>query len=372
MRCWFFVAVLCSLFLISCSNGESCGESDVSLEWTWVPFDSDNLRISGRFNNQSDDYVILSWSGSSVTVAFVGTALEAKMCADNVLYLSVFVDGHDDPSSVITLEPSEKPSVMPVVANLPYGPHVVTLYKGTEGSLADWYFYGIRVLGSAQKELLPDLPERKIEFVGNSITCGYDVIVPALGMEFDPIYENSYYSYAGQTAKMLHADAHLICRSGLGVSVNVNGSDEILMPDVYDWTEIRAIPAVAWEHGKWHPDAVVVNLGTNDFASNVYDSTRFVNATVEFIQHIRSCHPNAKIVILDGPMLTGYFMVKSRQYLNVAKEVLEGRGVKDLFRFSFEPKGESPSGVYYHPVKDEAVADAERLSDWMRSEFNWD
>ena len=372
MRFWFFVAVLCSLFFISCSNSESYCENAASPEWTWVPYDSYHLRISGRFNNQSDDYVILSWSGSSVTVAFVGTALEAKMRADNVLYLSVFVDGLDDPSSVITLERSGKPSMVPVVADLPYGPHVVTLYKGTEGSFADWYFYGLRVLGSAQKELLPDLPKRKIEFVGNSITCGYDVMVPEIGIESDPIYENSYYGYAGQTAKILQADAHLICRSGLGVSVNVDGSDDILIPDVYDWAGIRVFPAVAWDHGKWHPDAVVVNLGTNDLASGVHDSSRFVNATVEFIQHIRSCHPSAKIVMLDGPMLTENFLVKSRQYLNVAKGVLEGRGVRDLYRFSLEPKGESPIGVYYHPVKDEASADAEILSAWMRSEFDWD
>ena len=372
MRFWFFVAVLCSLFLISCSNSEFYGEGGASPEWTWVPYGSNHLRISGRYNNQSDDYVILSWSGSSVTVAFVGSALEAKMRTDEVLYLNVFVDGAEDPSSVITLGRSDKPSMVPVVADLPYGLHVITLYKASEANAGDWFFYGIHVLGVAEKELLPDLPERKIEFVGNSITCGFDVMIPLAVMESDLSFENAYYSYAGQTAKMLQAEAHLICRSGLGVSVNVDGSDDILIPDVYDWTGIRVFPAVAWDHGKWHPDAVVVNLGTNDLASGVHDSSRFVNATVEFIQHIRSCHPSAKIVMLDGPMLTENFLVKSRQYLNVAKGVLEGRGVRDLYRFSLEPKGESPIGVYYHPVKDEASADAEILSAWMRSEFDWD
>jgi len=76
-------------------------------------------------------------------------------------------------------------------------------------------------------------------------------------------------------------------------------------------------------------------------------------------------------VLLDGPMLLGDYMVKCRLYLDIAKEVLEGMGMTGLYRFSFEPKGESPYGFYFHPTKDEAFVDAESLSAWMRSEFGW-
>ena len=103
----------------------------------------------------------------------------------------------------------------------------------------------------------------------------------------------------------------------------------------------------------------MVNAGTNDFASGKLDSARFVDAAVNFIGKIRSYHPQAKIVILDGPMLIGEEMQKCRRMLDRVKAMLEGQGVKDLFRFSLEPKVVTPFGIYYHPNKEEAAMDAE-------------
>lgn len=374
------VALLCSFYLVSCSN--SAGDSEIpddisELEWTWVPYDSDVLRVSGRTNYEKGDYLILSWSASSITIAFVGTALEMTGWTNNIVYLDVFVDGGEEPSSLIKLAYSEdsataEPSTVSVVADLPFDMHVVTLYKRSESNVGDWYVHGMRVFGVAKSEFLPKKPERKIEFVGNSITCGYDVLVPAVGEEFDPLYENSYYSYAGQTARSLNAEIHNICSSGHGVYLNYDGSRTYTLPIVYNGTGTQSFNVVAWDHSLWHPDIVVINLGTNDFASGVNDSVQFVNASVNFVRDIHSYHPEAKIVLLDGPMLTGEYMVKCRQYLDVAKDTLESEGVDGLYRFSLEPRGDSPFGINPHPVKEEALEDAESLSVWIRSEFGWD
>lgn len=368
------IALLFSLLLVSC-DGEKNTSIDYDnlqeIEWTWIPYDSDAMRITGRGDSKGN-FVVLMWSGSAVTVGFVGVSLEAVVWSEETAYLDVFVDGEEDPSSVIKLALLEEiPTTVPVVADLPYGPHVVTLYKRTESRFGDWLFYGVRVLGRADKDLLPPQPERKIEFVGNSITCGSDVLVPVLGMDFDVAYQDSYYGYAGQTAKNLGAEAHIICSSGRGIYINNDGTKEGLLPEVYALTGTRSPLAIAWDHSQWHPDVIVMNLGTNDFASGKNDSTNFVNATVDFVQQLRSLHPDAKIVILDGPMLVGVLMEKCRRYLDAAKDVLEGMGVTDLYRFSFEPKGENPYGLYFHPTKDEAIVDAESLSAWMRSEFGW-
>ena len=74
---------------------------------------------------------------------------------------------------------------------------------------------------------------------------------------------------------------------------------------------------------------------------------------------------------MDGPMLGGVYMIKCREFLDIAKGILEALGETDLYRFSFEPKGESPYGYYFHPTMDEAAADAKLMSAWMRSEFGW-
>lgn len=368
------IALLCSLLSCTAEDHSSVdfGKDMQELEWSWVPYDSDVLRYSGRTDFNQGDYVVLMWSGSSVTVGFVGVALEAVIWTKKVAYLDVFVDGEEDPSSMIKLYfPENNPTTVPIVSGLSYGPHVVTLYKRSESSFGDWEFHGLRVLGLAEKDLLPPPLEHKIEFVGNSITCGSDVLVPVLGQEFDMTYQDAYYGYAGQTAKNLGAEAHIICSSGHGIYINNDGTKDLLLPEVYELTGTHSSMVVPWDHSQWHPDVVVINLGTNDFASGQNDSTGFVNATVEFVQRVRSLHPDAKVVLLDGPMLLGDYMVKCRLYLDIAKEVLEGMGMTGLYRFSFEPKGESPYGFYFHPTKDEAFVDAESLSAWMRSEFGW-
>ncbi|MBO7412581.1 MAG: hypothetical protein J6U20_02810 [Fibrobacter sp.] len=369
------ITLACFFFLVSCSNSVQYsegkeGESQTP-EWTWVSYDSDALRISGRAAYGDGDYVVLSWSASAVTVGFVGTALEAKMRADGLVYLDVFVDGIGDSSYLIKLDHGDEPSTLPVVSGLPDGMHVVTLYKRSESNFGDWYFYGMRVLGQAQKKYLPAAPKRKIEFVGNSITCGADVLIPEHGMETDVVYESAYYSYAGQTAKSLNAEYHSICSSGRGIYLNCDGSKTLRLPAVYDKLGTGDKLNGKWDHGKWHPDVVVMNLGTNDFASGKNDSAHFVKAAIDFVQHIRSCHPKAKIVILDGPMLVGDYKVKCRRFLDVVKKTLESRGEKGLYRLSLEPKGTAEHGVYFHPNKEEATADAETLSAWMRSKFGW-
>ena len=374
----FILSITLAFFLVSCSNSIQYSEikesESLGIEWTWVPYDSDDLQFSGRISHEDGDSAILSWSASAVTIAFVGTALEAKIRTNGHIYLDVFVDGEEDPSSEIEstfLPEEEKTPMVPVVTGLPYGKHVVTLYKRSGTNMGDLFFYGFHVLGRAEKKLLPAKPKRKIEFVGNSITCGTDVLVPDQSVEPSSAYESSYYSYAGQTAKILNAEAHNICCSGHGLIVNYDGSKMFLLPVVYNKIGSNWKLFEQWDHSKWHPDAVVVNLGTNDFASGKNDSARFVNAAVEFIQRIRSYHPKAKIVLLDGPMLVGDYMIKCRRYLDVSKKILEKRGVKNLYRFSFEPRGDSPFGFVAHPNKEQAAEDAESLSAWMRSKFGW-
>ena len=227
----YLARLLAVLLLVS-----GCSDSTLDLEtssnepleegWTWVPYDSDLLQISGRANYESGEFVILSWSASSITIAFIGTALKLKTGTNNNVYLDVFVDGEEIPSSLIKLTYSQHgaPSIVPVVSNLPQDTHVVTLYKKSEGFVGDWYFYGVRVFGRIPKDIVPEPAERKIEFIGNSITCGCDVVAPGFGLAFDPVNEDSYYSYAGQTGRILGAEIHTICYSGHGVYINVDGS----------------------------------------------------------------------------------------------------------------------------------------------------
>ena len=121
-----------SLFIAGCSNSVNDSENP-GLEWTWVSFDSDALQVSGRASYEKSDCLILSWSASSITIAFVGTALELKSWTNNAVYLDVFVDGEETPSSSVKVpDYADGPATLPVVSGLRYGSHFVTLYKRSE------------------------------------------------------------------------------------------------------------------------------------------------------------------------------------------------------------------------------------------------
>jgi lysophospholipase L1-like esterase len=60
---------------------------------------------------------------------------------------------------------------------------------------------------------------------------------------------------------------------------------------------------VRWEHSRYVPDAVGIQLGTNDFNQGVPDQNEFVNAYVEFIQKVRRDAPNALIFVMDSPIV---------------------------------------------------------------------
>lgn len=85
----------------------------------------------------------------------------------------------------------------------------------------------------------PALPERKIEFIGNSITCGYGVESINMSDPFEDETENHWLTYANIVSDSLKAQHTSISRSGIGVYRNYNGpktGDADNMPWQYEYT----------------------------------------------------------------------------------------------------------------------------------------
>ena len=66
----------------------------------------------------------------------------------------------------------------------------------------------------------------KIEFIGNSITCGYGTEAQSGDIRFSYETENHTLSYAWLTARALDAEANVVSRSGIGIYRNFNGPIE--------------------------------------------------------------------------------------------------------------------------------------------------
>ena len=117
--------------------------------------------------------------------------------------------------------------------------------------------------------------ERRIESVGDSITCGFGIEGRSADEKFRTSTENPLINYASLTANELGAEYQLISWTSIGVYSNSVKDDRTepdnawTMPVIYDCTD-KAVDGMLgnepekWDHSRFAPQLIVVNLGTND------------------------------------------------------------------------------------------------------------
>jgi lysophospholipase L1-like esterase len=262
----------------------------------------EDIHYNGRFDRSDPSAPRFEWSGTSIEASFTGTGVSVVLDAWSQNFFEVIVDG--SPSDAIEVSSGE--ATYPLTSGLAAGEHTVEIFRRTEAFMNPVTFKGFVVEGGA---IVPSPWPWKhgLEFIGDSITAGYGALGVGPDCPFSAETESAYVSYAGVAARDLDASAHLIAWSGKGVYQNYGGDRDELMPVLYE----RTIPTEAdstWDFS-FQPDAVVVNLGTNDFSVEV-DQTEFEEAYVNLILQIRGHHPDAAIYCVGGYTLndtaTGY------------------------------------------------------------------
>jgi lysophospholipase L1-like esterase len=314
------------------------------------------------------------WSGTQVIARFTGaTAFDLRM-SDYGSYFDVYVDGALQPSSPVVGDAYQ--SDYPIAAGLdPTATHVVSLYKRTEASSNGRTMilgYGLPDGGT----LLPPGPAatRRIEVVGDSISCGYGVLGPdATCVETSP-YEDHDVSYGAITARNLGADLHTVASSGRGVFRNVDGTTTGTLPDIYSFTlpyvEPDAGPPSTWDFATWVPDAVVINLGTDDYATgNPAPDQTFEEAYLAFLQRVRASYPDAYILCTNGPMLTEPDYSAAAGYIQEAIAAMSDANVAYLAFPAQEP--DAGEGCDGHPGQATHEAMAEELTTALQRALGW-
>lgn len=161
-----------------------------------------------------------------------------------------------------------------------------------------------------------DCKNLKIEFIGDSITCGYGVEGVFEKDLFSTVLERPDLAFAFLTAKKLKAEFNLISFSGIGIISNYVQEDvnmpenSLLMPSLWLYTDKvlskrLSLNPELWDEKRFSPDVIVVNLGTND-ASFVRDiderKSQFTSSYRYFLENIHARSPFAKIVCCLGVM----------------------------------------------------------------------
>ncbi|WP_434426759.1 SGNH/GDSL hydrolase family protein [Nannocystis pusilla] len=271
----------------------STGTTDDST--TGEPIEPPGIHYVGRHDDSDPSAIRMSWSGVGAVVRFDGTDLHVSL-DDNGRWFTVVVDGAVQPP--LNTQPGAQ--TYPLATGLAPGEHTVELYRRTEGSFGVTTVLGFDLTG----ELLSPPPvTRRIQVIGDSISCGYgnEGVSPC---SFSAETENHYLTYGAVAARAVGAELHTVAWSGKGM-VNNYGDDVFEpMPQIYDRT-IAGDGGTAWDHARWQPDVVVINLGTNDFSTDKDPAENvFVPAYVAFLTHLREVYPDAFILPV-APLLWG-------------------------------------------------------------------
>lgn len=162
----------------------------------------------------------------------------------------------------------------------------------------------------------------KIEFIGDSITSAEGCVGAKCEMDWVSGVFSHVNSYPYMIGKKLNADIRVFSQSGFGTYCSWDCNTDGAIPKYYE--DVCSVMAPGffdkngfydkWDFMKWQPDAVVINLGTNDdgaFHNNECENANLLkmvndeyveedrqkvrDTMVDFLKKVRDNNPDAYI-----------------------------------------------------------------------------
>lgn len=348
MKFRHLLASVIAILTVSCSGNKTVD----------IPANDPSILYLGRIHWGDSLAPQFTYPGTTAMLNFEGSSISMGARPGSGQFM-VEIDDREP----FKINFTEADSLILLADSLPAGPHSARITYAIEGYDHHPEFRGFRLTDG---NILPPpaRPELKIEFIGNSITCGYgtEESDPQNGFSYDT--ENHTLTYAHRTARALDADFNIVARSGIGIYRNYNGpreGDKETMVDEYDNTMLYQ-PDHKWDFSKFQPDIVCINLGTNDTSTDNYDITLFEAKYRDFLRHLREVYPSAKIVLLTGSMMSG-------QPLDDVKGALDRLAADDpnFYRFDMSPQtGDLGYGADYHPSSRQAQKMGDELTAYLK------
>lgn len=342
----------------------------ISAQKKKISFNSPKIQYEGRITF-SDSTASLNWSGSSISLNFKGSEISAILKdADTANYYNVILD--DRVISKIQLDTIKKKYIL--ASGLSKGKHKIQLYKRTEWGKGQTFFYGFET-NENDKILAKSKPKKKkMEFYGDSITCGYGNEVINGNDSGTGHFENHYLTYGAIAARHFDAQFSCIATSGIGIMVSWFPT---IMPDIYDLTNPHD-KNTKWDFNNYTPDIVVINLFQNDswlvnkptheefkskFGSKKPNEDFIINSYENFVKSIRQKYPNTSIVCALGNMDA---TKEGSKWPDYVKKAIENLNDKKIYTHFFEYKN-TPG----HPKISEQKAMADSLIAFIDKNIKW-
>lgn len=349
----------------------------------------DKVKVTGR-TLFAEGVRYLGYSGSSASFTFVGKKAVAEIWSDADAWgeelkgrIAVYVNNGEEPVKRICLDKPE--GIYTLYESDTEEQVTVKIMKYSEAAFGKC---GIRYIEIDTDKLCPPPTacERKMEIIGDSITCGYGVEAENELQPFHTATENPTKSYSLLTAKDLGAEVNLVSWSGNGIvsgyveETATEPSDKWLMPEVYRYTDISGSEKLfgedesrweKWDFSRFVPDIILINLGTNDcsWCKNIQERKNdYRDRYVEFLRYIRENNPGAEILCMLGTM-DQRVLKELEEAVKIFKTTQKDEKVHFL---SLPPQNpEDGYGADWHPCEFTQKRTAELVVREIKSIMNW-
>lgn len=269
-----------------------------------------------------DGILWLPLSASGIAFSFTGKKLSVTIAGDDSTKLpfykqkeparvAIYIDGQRKKDRMIKAEET----ILPILSSRKATTHEIMILKLTEAPMS---IVGIKEFTMDDAAEITPLPakKRKIEFIGDSITCGYGVDDEVPEHHYKTSTQDATKAFAYRCAEILDADYSLVSFSGHGIISGYveNGVPKLqeLVPPLYTRLGLsrglangRQIYDEKWDFTKFIPDTIVINLGTNDDSycqDHEERQNHFASEYAQFLRLVRMKNPSAKIVLILGVM----------------------------------------------------------------------
>lgn len=334
-----------------------------------VPADDAHIQYFGRVSLTTQG-ARFTFPGVQVRFGFTGTSL-AMLAKPSSGFFMVSVDGCE--AYKVGLD-SETDSILTLAEGLSKGEHQLALMYITEGYIRLPEIRGFVLDPCCHIMDAEALPTHRVEFIGNSITCGYGVEADNEYEHFKDSTSNHYYTYAAETARRLDAIAMVVARSGIGVYRNFDGprtGDSINMNTEYKHTLLYNAEE-DWDFSRFTPEVVCINLGTNDTSTDGAEPDLLRAGYARLLAQVRAAYPQAKIIFLCGSMMNGDALALASAMMNDVVREANENGDTEVYRFDFTPQtGSLGYGADWHPSRAQHQLMADELTPFIQSLMNW-
>lgn len=362
---FFATTALLAVTPLVMSTTAPAAESDST---TTLAANAAAIAYEGRTAEAPGGGVRLAFPGVRAHLHFRGAGVTLKADASNdEVYFDVSLDG----AAPTLLRLKKGVGSYALAGGAAAAEHTLVLTRRTESWEGVCTLESFTVAPGGAWLAAPVLPARKVMFIGDSVTCGeFAAWVPGDAVENSALLTNAVQSYGMVLARRLGAQCALVSYGGRGIIRDWQGiRDTNNAPQFYELA-LPDDPGAFWDPQRYVPDAVGIQLGTNDFNQGIPDENEFVNAYVEFIRVVRRDAPKAWIVVMDSPIVNNDAKGPRRTVLHAYLEEIVRRVRSDrvvlasLKHYPGVPNNGHPTGPEHEEIASELEPVFRRLLGW--------